>query len=69
MWYTGCDSAKVLDELHDKDYNCAPNAVVDGLIDDLRDVRSIGRPAYACHHKWVTSGNQEIGNEQVAYAS
>jgi len=65
----GDEPSDIFRELQDEDDDGEPNTVVDGLIDDLRDVWRIGRSAYAGHHNWIAVGNKEIGNDQVADAS
>jgi hypothetical protein len=43
--WSGEEPPDIFPKLQDEDDNGEPNAVVDGLIDDLRDARSIGRSA------------------------
>ena len=65
----GNEPSDIFRELQDEDDDGEPNTVVDGLIDDLRDVWRIGRSAYAGRHNWVAVNDKEIGDDQVAHAS
>src|SRR6266566_1513642 len=57
----GDEPSDIFRELQDENDDGEPNAIVDGLIDDLRDVGRIGRSAYTGHHNWIDVGNEGIG--------
>ena len=65
----GDEPSDIFRELQHENDDGKPNAIVDGLIDDLRDVWRIRRSAYTGHHNWIAVDNEEISNDQVADAS